>query len=187
MEGRADEAGAKTLRLNCLGNHAHLVGPEEKVQEAERRARGARGVDGDRRPEGAPDRAWARPGTPDPRLPRLRAPLCQLGAAVGAQHPQPRGRTVHERGGHSVGRGRGAGGWWLPHVVGEEEVRHRYPTPPGAPEAQGRRRALAARAGGGPRQGRVETETGVGLGRRERAATPTPGSGWRKPGRVSGS
>ncbi|XP_054938193.1 F-BAR domain only protein 1 isoform X13 [Physeter macrocephalus] len=52
-------------------------------------------------------------------------PVCQLGAMLGAQHTQPRGCSVHQRGGHSVRRGPGAGGEWLPHVTGKEKVRHR--------------------------------------------------------------
>ncbi|XP_045409292.1 F-BAR domain only protein 1 isoform X3 [Lemur catta] len=55
----------------------------------------------------------------------LWSPIRQLGAALGPQHTQPRGRTVYQRGGHSVGRGPGTGGQRLPHVAGEEEVRHR--------------------------------------------------------------
>eukprot|EP00069_Balaena_mysticetus_P019883 bmy_02605T0 len=45
---------------------------------------------------------------------------------LGAQHTQPCGCSVHQRGGHSVRRGPGAGGEWLPHVTGKEKVRHRY-------------------------------------------------------------
>ncbi|XP_061044634.1 F-BAR domain only protein 1 isoform X6 [Eubalaena glacialis] len=52
-------------------------------------------------------------------------PVCQLGAMLGAQHTQPCGCSVHQRGGHSVRRGPGAGGEWLPHVTGKEKVRHR--------------------------------------------------------------
>ncbi|XP_068390848.1 F-BAR domain only protein 1 isoform X10 [Eschrichtius robustus] len=52
-------------------------------------------------------------------------PVCQLGAMLGAQHTQPCGCSVHQRGGHSVRRGPGAGGEWLPHVAGKEKVRHR--------------------------------------------------------------
>lgn len=59
-------------------------------------------------------------------LPRLWPPVCQLGAMLRAQHTQPRGRSVHQRGDHSVRRGPGAGGQWLPHVTGKEKVRHRY-------------------------------------------------------------
>nr|XP_058918481.1 F-BAR domain only protein 1 isoform X11 [Kogia breviceps] len=55
----------------------------------------------------------------------LWSPVCQLGAMLGAQHTQPCGCSVHQRGGHSVRRGPGAGGEWLPHVTGEEKVRHR--------------------------------------------------------------
>lgn len=59
-------------------------------------------------------------------LPRLWPPVCQLGAVLRAQHAQPRGRSVHQRRGHSVRRGPGAGGQWLPHVAGKEKVCHRY-------------------------------------------------------------
>ncbi|XP_054572792.1 F-BAR domain only protein 1 isoform X2 [Eptesicus fuscus] len=52
-------------------------------------------------------------------------PVCQLGALLRAQHAQPRGRSIHQRRGHSVRRGPGAGGQWLPHVAGKEKVRHR--------------------------------------------------------------
>ncbi|KAM9104040.1 F-BAR domain only protein 1 isoform 2-T2 [Megaptera novaeangliae] len=52
-------------------------------------------------------------------------PVCQLGAMLRAQHTQPCGCSVHQRGGHSVRRGPGAGGEWLPHVTGKEKVRHR--------------------------------------------------------------
>ena len=59
-------------------------------------------------------------------LPRLWPPVCQLGALLWAQHTQPCGCSVHQRGGHSVRRGPGVGGEWLPHVTGKEEVCHRY-------------------------------------------------------------
>ena len=63
-------------------------------------------------------------------LPRLWPPIRQLGALLGAQHAQPCGCPVHQRGGHSVWRGPGVGGQRLPHVACKEEVCHRYAPPP---------------------------------------------------------
>lgn len=59
-------------------------------------------------------------------LPRFWPLICQLGAMLRAQHAQPRGRSVHQRGGHSVWCGPGASGQWLPNVTGKKKIRHRY-------------------------------------------------------------
>ncbi|XP_054549331.1 F-BAR domain only protein 1 isoform X3 [Talpa occidentalis] len=55
----------------------------------------------------------------------IRPSVRQLGAMLGAQHTQPCGCPVHQRGDHSVRGGIGTGGQWLPHVAGKEEIRHR--------------------------------------------------------------
>ncbi|XP_066061527.1 F-BAR domain only protein 1 isoform X4 [Chamaea fasciata] len=88
------------------------------------RGQGANG-EGEEEPGGE---AAALEAAGHPRRPgagRLRAALGQLGAAGGAQQAQPRGRAVQQRGQHLVGGGGGAGGRRVPHVAGQEEVRHR--------------------------------------------------------------
>lgn len=73
-------------------------------------------------------RSWTPAAQPDPVcVPgRLRAALCQLGAAVWAQQAQPGGSAVQQRGQYPVGRGAGAGQRRVPHVAGQEEVCHWY-------------------------------------------------------------
>lgn len=56
---------------------------------------------------------------------RLRPPPGQLGALGRPQQAHPGGRPVHQRGQHSLGGRRGAGGQRLPDVAGEEEICHR--------------------------------------------------------------
>lgn len=83
-------------------------------------------------------------------LPRLWPPIRQLGALLGAQHAQPCGRPVHQRGGHSVWRGPGVGGQRLPHVACKEEVCHRYAPPhPAAAPPWSRAPCFCQGAGGG--------------------------------------
>ena len=124
--------GAKALRQNSFGNHTQPQQDQRKrVQDTRRSQREhshrLKGLGAGLRRSPGHWRAGVRKRaqlTSD--LPRLWPPVCQLGAMLWAQHAQPCGCSVHQRGGHSVRRGRGAGGEWLPHVTGKEEVCHRY-------------------------------------------------------------
>lgn len=139
-------------RQGFFANHTQHYGPQEKgagtqveVREADRGHRSKDLGAGPRRSSGH-DRIRARDRTQlTSGLPRLWPPVCQLGAMFRAQHAQPRGRSVHQRGDHSVRRGPGAGGQWLPHVTGKEKVRHRY-TPTLLPCLLGARPVLGGQA-----------------------------------------